>query len=118
MNISWKHAASFPAAYVTAYGSLMQTARLQKGESVLIHAASGGTGQATVILAQSVGAEVYATCSTKAKRDLLVQIYGINPDHIFSSRDVSFAPAIMAATNEKGVDMMLNSLSEPLLKAT
>jgi NADPH:quinone reductase-like Zn-dependent oxidoreductase/SAM-dependent methyltransferase len=118
MNISWEQAASFPAAYVTAYGSLMQIARLQKGESVLVHAASGGTGQAAVIMAQSVGAEVYATCSTKAKRDLLVQTYGISPDHIFSSRDASFAPAIMAETNGKGVDVVLNSLSGPLLKAT
>lgn len=118
MDISWEHAASFPMAYVTAYGSLIQIARLQKGESVLVHAASGGTGQAAVILAQSIGAEVYATCSTKAKRDLLVQTYGINPDHIFSSRDASFAPAIMAATNGKGVDVVLNSLSGPLLKAT
>ena len=118
MKIAWEHAASFPAAYVTAYGSLIQIARLQKGESVLVHAASGGTGQAAVNLAQSVGAEVYATCSTKAKRDLLVKTYGINPDHIFSSRDPSFAPAIMAATNGKGVDVVLNSLSGPLLKAT
>ncbi|KAJ5338978.1 hypothetical protein N7452_005706 [Penicillium brevicompactum] len=118
MAISWEEAASFPAAYVTAYGSLIQTARLQKGESVLVHAAAGGTGQAAVILAQSVGAEVFATCSTKAKRDLLMEQYGIPEDHIFSSRDASFAPAIMASTAGKGVDVVLNSLSGPLLKAT
>jgi NADPH:quinone reductase-like Zn-dependent oxidoreductase/SAM-dependent methyltransferase len=118
MAISWEEAASFPAAYVTAYGSLIQTARLQKGESVLIHAAAGGTGQAAVILAQSVGAEVFATCSTKAKRDLLMEQYGIPEDHIFSSRDASFAPAIMAKTSGNGVDVVLNSLSGPLLKAT
>lgn len=118
MNISWQHAAAFPAAYVTAYGSLIQIAGLQKGESVLIHAASGGTGQAAINLAQFVGAEIYVTCSTKAKRDLLVKTYDIKPDHIFSSRDSSFAPAIMAATNGNGVDVVLNSLSGPLLKAT
>jgi NADPH:quinone reductase-like Zn-dependent oxidoreductase/malonyl CoA-acyl carrier protein transacylase/SAM-dependent methyltransferase len=118
MDISWEEAASFPAAYVTAYGSLMQVARLQKGESVLVHAAAGGTGQAAIILAQSVGAEVFATCSTKAKRDLLMQQYGIPEDHIFSSRDASFSPAIMARTSGNGVDVVLNSLSGPLLKAT
>lgn len=118
MNISWEEAASFPATYVTAYGSLIQIARLQKGESVLIHAASGGTGQAAIALAQHVGAEVFATCSTEAKRDLLVQQYGIDPDHIFSSRDASFAPALMAKSGGKGVDVVLNSLSGPLLKAT
>ncbi|KAF7532113.1 hypothetical protein G7054_g8247 [Neopestalotiopsis clavispora] len=118
MHVSWEHAAAFPAAYVTAYGSLIQTARLQKGETVLIHAASGATGQAAVNLAQHVGAEVYATCSSKKKRDLLVETYGIEPDHVFSSRDPSFAPAIMAATGGKGVDVVLNSLSGALLKAT
>jgi NADPH:quinone reductase-like Zn-dependent oxidoreductase len=118
MDIPWEEAASFPAAYVTAYGSLMQIAGLQRGESVLVHAAAGGTGQAAVILAQSVGAEVFATCSTKAKRDLLMQQYGIPEDHIFSSRDASFAPAIMAKTGGNGVDVVLNSLSGPLLKAT
>ncbi|KAK7959439.1 Compactin diketide synthase [Apiospora aurea] len=118
LEVSWPHAAAFPAAYVTAYGSLIQIAHLKKGERVLVHAASGATGQAAISLAQHVGAEVYATCSTKAKRDLLVEVFDIQPDHIFSSRDASFAPAIMAATGGKGVDVVLNSLSGPLLKAT
>lgn len=118
MPIAWEHAAAFPAAYVTAYGSLVQLANLKRGESVLVHAASGGTGQAAVNLAQYFGAEVYATCSTRAKRDLLVHNFGLDPDHIFSSRDASFAPAIMEATGGKGVDVVLNSLSGPLLKAT
>ncbi|KAK8079180.1 hypothetical protein PG994_002987 [Apiospora phragmitis] len=118
MDIAWPHAAAFPAAYVTAYGSLIQIARLRKGERVLVHAASGATGQAAISLAQHVGAEVYATCSTKAKRDLLVEVFGLRPDHIFPSRDASFAPAIMAATEGGGVDVVLNSLSGPLLKAT
>lgn len=118
VDMSWENAASFPAAYTTAYGSLIQIAGLQKDESVLIHAAAGGTGQAAVVIAQSVGAEVFATCSTEAKRDLLVQHYGIKPDHIFSSRDASFAPELMAKTEGKGVDVILNSLSGPLLKLT
>lgn len=117
-HMPWEDAASFPAAYATAYGSLIQIAGLHKGESVLVHAATGGTGQAAVIIAQHFGAEVFATCSTQSKRDLLVQHYGIKPDHIFASRDASFAPAIMAKTDGRGVDVILNSLSGPLLKAT
>lgn len=118
LSISWATAAAFPAAYVTAYGSLVQVAKMQKGETVLIHAAAGGTGQAAIIIAQAVGAEVFATCSTTAKRDLLNQRYGLDADHVFSSRDASFGPAIMAKTNGKGVDVVLNSLSGPLLKTT
>ncbi|KAJ9316634.1 hypothetical protein DTO271D3_3141 [Paecilomyces variotii] len=117
-NMSFEDAASIPTAYATAYHSLYHIARLQKGESVLVHAAAGGFGQACVALAQHVGAEIFATCSSKAKRDLLMQEYAIHPDRILSSRDTSFAPAIMAATNGKGVDVVVNSLSGPMLKAT
>ncbi|OBT83082.1 hypothetical protein VE02_08865 [Pseudogymnoascus sp. 03VT05] len=117
-DMSWEQAASIPVAYVTAYSSLISIARLQKGESVLIHAATGGTGQAAVVLAQHIGAKVFATCSTAAKRDLLIEKYNIDPEHIFSSRDSSFGPGVMAKTNGRGVDVVLNSLSGPLLKAT
>jgi acyl transferase domain-containing protein/NADPH:quinone reductase-like Zn-dependent oxidoreductase len=117
-DMPWEMAASFPAAYTTAYGSLIQVAGLQKGESVLIHAASGATGQAAIVIAQHVGAEVFATCSTEAKRDVLVEHYGIKPGHIFASRSGSFAAGIMTKTHGKGVDVILNSLSGPLLKAS
>jgi NADPH:quinone reductase-like Zn-dependent oxidoreductase len=75
-------------------------------------------GQSAIMLAQHIGAEVFVTCSTKAKRDFLIERYHLDPDHILSSRDTSFAQAIMAKTNGKGVDVVLNSLSGPLLKAT
>ena len=118
LDITWEEAASIPAAYTTSYSCLISVARLQKGETVLVHAATGATGQAAIVLAQHVGARVFATCSTESKRDLLIQQFGIDPDSILSSRDASFAPAIMAKTGGKGVDVVLNSLSGPLLKAS
>ncbi|PBP25422.1 hypothetical protein BUE80_DR003887 [Diplocarpon rosae] len=117
-NMSWEEAASLPLVYITAYIALVEISRLQRGESVLIHAATGGTGQAAVMLAQHIGAEVFVTCGTDVKREYLIERYGIAPDHIYSSRDKSFAPAIMSKTNGKGVDVVLNSLAGPLLKAT
>jgi len=117
-DMSFEDAASIPLIYITAYHSLVHIARMQKGESVLIHAATGGVGQAAIVLAQHIGAEVFATCSTQAKRDFLIEQYHISPDHILSSRDASFATAIMTMTNGKGVDVVVNSLSGPLLKAT
>jgi NADPH:quinone reductase-like Zn-dependent oxidoreductase len=117
-DMSYEWAATIPVGYSTAYHSLFHIARLQKGESVLVHAAAGGFGQAAVILAQWKGAEVFATCSSEAKRDLLAEQYNIPLDHILSSRDASFAPAIMALTNGKGVDVVVNSLAGALLKAT
>lgn len=118
IDMTWDDGAAIPVAYITAYYSLVHVARLQKNESVLIHAAAGGAGQAAIVVAQHVGAEVFVTCSTEAKRDLLIKNYHIDPTHIFSSRDISFASATMKATKGKGVDVVLNSLSGPLLKAT
>ena len=117
-DMPWEDAAAIPIAYTTAHHSLIRAARLRKGESVLIHAAAGDVGQAAIVLAQHIGAEIFVTCSTKAKRDLLIENYHIDPARIFSSRDRSFAWAIMTATQGKGVDVVLNSLSGPLLKAT
>jgi NADPH:quinone reductase-like Zn-dependent oxidoreductase len=105
-DMSFEWAATIPVGYSTAYHSLFHIARLQKGESVLVHAAAGGFGQAAVVLAQWKGAEVFATCSSETKRDLLAEQYDIPLDHI------------MALTNGKGVDVVVNSLAGALLKAT
>jgi NADPH:quinone reductase-like Zn-dependent oxidoreductase len=114
--MSFEEAASIPMAYMTAYQSLFVSARLEKGESVLIHAASGGVGQAAIMLAKQREVEIYVTVGTEAKRDFIMQTYSIAEDHIFSSRDSSFAAGIMAATKGKGVDVILNSLAGRMLK--
>jgi acyl transferase domain-containing protein/NADPH:quinone reductase-like Zn-dependent oxidoreductase len=115
-EMSFEEAASIPMAYMTAYHSLIVSAVLRAGETVLIHAASGGVGQAAIMLAKQKGAEIYVTVGTEAKRDFIMQTYGIAEDHIFSSRESSFAAGIMAATKGRGVDVILNSLSGNMLK--
>ncbi|KAL4738027.1 hypothetical protein BDV11DRAFT_216252 [Aspergillus similis] len=118
-GLSFADAASIPMIFTTAYVALVQAARLSQGQSVLIHAAAGGVGQAAVILAKEyLGAEVYATVGSQEKRDLLIKEYGIPDDHIFNSRDSSFAPAVLAATAGRGVDCVLNSLGGALLQAS
>ena len=117
-DMPFETAAAVPTAYATAYHSLVHLGRVLAGETVLIHAAAGGFGQAAIVLAQHLGARVFATCSSEAKRDVLMKDFGIPLEHILSSRDVSFAPAVMKLTGGKGVDIVLNSLSGAMLKAT
>jgi NADPH:quinone reductase-like Zn-dependent oxidoreductase len=93
---SWEEAVSIPYAYGTAYIRLFNIARLNKGERVLIHSATGGVGQAALMLAQHIRAETFVTCGLESKRRLLIDRCNVPPDHIFSSRDTSFTPAIMA----------------------
>lgn len=69
-TLSYCNAAGLPAVYVTVLYGLRDVARLTKEEKVLIHAAAGGVGQAAINYAKSVGAEIFATCSTKEKRDV------------------------------------------------
>ena len=115
-DLSFEIAASIPLSYCTAYLSVYNSANLRKGEKVLIHAASGAFGQAAVVLANHIGAEIFVTVGTEAKRQFVMKKYGIQPDHIFSSRDTSFGPGILAMTQGKGVDVVLNSLSGLLLQ--
>jgi NADPH:quinone reductase-like Zn-dependent oxidoreductase len=115
-DMSFETAASLPTQYVTAYLSLYDIARLQPGETVLIHSATGGVGQAAVMLAQRVGAEVFVTVGSDEKRQFVTEHYGIQPDHILFSRDTSFAGKIMEVTEGRGVDVVLNSLAGSLLQ--
>jgi len=66
-------AAAVPLAALTAWQSLFDTARLQPGQRVLIHAGSGGVGHFAVQLAKWKGAYVFATASTK-NQDLLREL--------------------------------------------
>jgi len=115
-DMSFETGASLPTQYVAAYVSLVDTARLQSGETILIHAASGGVGQTAVMLSQRLGAEVFVTVGTEEKREFVMKQFGISPDHIFSSRDTSFAAGVLAMTQGKGVDVVLNSLAGNLLQ--
>lgn len=115
-SLSFEVAASLPVIFSTAYFSFVNIAHLQRGQSVLIHAAAGGVGQAAIMLAQHLGAEIFATVGTADKRDLIMQKYGVQADRIFNSRDTSFVREIFAATGGRGVDVVLNSLSGPQLQ--
>jgi NADPH:quinone reductase-like Zn-dependent oxidoreductase/SAM-dependent methyltransferase len=117
-TMSFAQAASIPIVFGTAYYSLVEVARLQKGETVLIHAAAGGTGQAAVQYALHLGAEIFATVGSISKKKLLMDMYKIPEDHIFYSRDLSFAVGIKRITKNRGVDVVLNSLSGDALVAT
>lgn len=117
-SMSFTEAASIPITHATAYHSLVNLARLRQGQSILIHAAAGGVGQAAIQLAKYLGLVVYATVGSDDKRDLLMKQYQVPESHIFHSRDDSFVKGIMRVTSGRGVDCVLNSLSGELLRAS
>lgn len=115
-EMTFTDGASVLAVYCTAYYCLITVAHLRQGESVLIHAGAGGVGQAAIMIAQMIGAEIYATVGNDTKKEHLVALYGLRGDRIFSSRNPEFGRHIRDMTNQKGVDVVLNSLSGELLK--
>ncbi|KAK7731778.1 Type I Iterative PKS [Cytospora paraplurivora] len=115
-TMSFEAAATVPVVYCTAFYGLIELGRLSEGESVLIHAAAGGVGQAAIQIAKTIGAEIYATVGSLEKKSFIMDTYGIPEDHIFSSRDTYFGPAIREATGGSGVDVVLNSLAGDLLR--
>ena len=98
--------ASLSTAYLTAEHGLEQLAQLQEGETVLIHAAAGGVGQAAVQVALRCGARILATASAAKQAGLLEQ--GV--EAVFDSRSTAFADQVLKHTEGRGVDVVLNSL--------
>ena len=108
-------ASTIPIVFSTAIYTLKYRASLQPGESILVHSAAGGVGLAAIQVAKQLGAQIYATVGTESKRAFLVDNYDLDPGRIFSSRDSSFLQAIRLATSNRGVDVVLNSLTGDLL---
>lgn len=105
-------AAAMVVNHLTAWSTLSELGRLQPGETVLVHSAAGGTGQAAVQVAHHLGASVLATAGTPDKKSHLTTQYGLDEDHIFSSRDAkAFSRGVQRTTDGRGVDMVLNALS-------
>ncbi|RYP54379.1 hypothetical protein DL768_000796 [Monosporascus sp. mg162] len=105
--------------YSTALFALRDRASLRPGESVLIHAGAGAFGLAAITMAQSMGAVVYATAGSPAKREYLTKEMGVPASHIFNSRDAaSFVQGVRKATGGRGVDVIVNSLVGDLMHAS
>ncbi|PWY91664.1 polyketide synthase [Aspergillus sclerotioniger CBS 115572] len=117
-SMSFELGAALPCVYATATMALIDKARLQPGQSILIHSACGGVGLAAIQIAQMIGAQIYCTVGSESKAQYLVEKHHIERERIYHSRDASFVPDIMRVTNQQGVDVVLNSLSGELLHAS
>ena len=117
-NMSLEVAASIPVSYTTAYYSLKSLANLRKDETLLIHSAAGALGQAAIMIAQHLGARIFATVGSVEKKSFIMDNFGIPQEHIFSSRLTTFSRGIRRLTGGKGVDVVLNSLAGEALRET
>jgi malonyl CoA-acyl carrier protein transacylase len=105
--LTFEEAVTIPVAFLTAYWCLHRVAKIAPLDRVLIHAATGGVGQAAVQLALQAGAEVFGT--TSPSKWQVLKFLGIK--YVMNSRTLDFAEEVMAYTNGQGVDIVLNSLT-------
>lgn len=115
-QFTFVEAATIPVNFLTAYYALFDLGKLQVGERVLIHAATGGTGMAATQLARYCGAEVFATASPSKWETLFEQ--GFDPSHIASSRNLEFVQQFLVKTADQGMDVVLNSLAREYVDAS
>ena len=113
-GLALEQAAALPVAYLTASYGLEELAALRPGERVLIHSAAGGVGLAALRIAQLVGAEIYATAGSQAKRD---QLQAMGVTEVLDSRSLVFRDAILERTQGEGVHVVLNALSGDFIPA-
>ncbi|MFI6674089.1 NADPH:quinone oxidoreductase family protein [Kribbella sp. NPDC050470] len=98
----------------TALAALKPLGRIAAGQTVLIHAAAGGTGQAAVKMAKHYGATVIATASP-AKHEV---VRALGADHVIDSRGADIAAEVLGLTGGAGVDLVLESVGGATLEAS
>ncbi|KAF5275320.1 hypothetical protein FQR65_LT16728 [Abscondita terminalis] len=115
---SLQEAATVPVCYSTVI-FVFTTVKVREGESILIHAGSGGIGQAAIHIATFYKCNIFTTVGSKEKREFVRKRFPNVPDcQIGNSRDTSFIEMVLKQTRGRGVDVVLNSLSEDKLQAS
>ncbi|CAI6345632.1 unnamed protein product [Macrosiphum euphorbiae] len=114
-----EEASTIPVVYGTAYYALCVRGQMKPGNSLLVHAGTGGVGQAAIAIALHMGVTVYTTVGSKEKREFLKNTFPkLTDKNISNSRNTSFERHILRETKGRGVDLVLNSLSEDKLQAS
>lgn len=103
-------AAAIPEAWLTAYSNLIEIGRLQAGERVLVHAGGSGVGSAAIQLARWKGA---ATIFSTASGSKLDKVASLGADVVIDYRQENFADRILEATDQKGVDIIIDFIGAP-----
>ncbi|MBK5288368.1 MAG: NADPH:quinone oxidoreductase family protein [Acidimicrobiia bacterium] len=95
--------------------ALYERARLQSGETLLVHAGAGGAGSAAIQLGVHAGARVFATAGSPAKLDLCREL---GAERVINYRDEDFVPAVADATDGRGVDVAFDTLGGAITTET
>ena len=102
-SLSFEAAAAFPLVFLTAWHMLLTRAKLQPGETVLVHAAGSGVGHAAIKIAKYLKCTVYATVGSDSK---IPKAKALGADAVINYQREDFEARIKALTNSRGVDVV------------
>jgi putative PIG3 family NAD(P)H quinone oxidoreductase len=106
-------AGAFPEVYLTAYLNLFMLGGLDSGSSALVHGGSGGVGTAAIQLAKEAGARVFVTAGTDDRRRRCTEL---GAEIAVNYREHDFEKACLDATDNFGVDVVLDCIGGPYLE--
>lgn len=109
-TLSWVEAAAVWMQYMTAYGALIDIAKLAKGDTLLIPAASSSVGLAAIQIANKVGAVPVALTRGKSKRQALLDA---GAAHVIASDEQDLVQEVMGITGGKGARVVFDPVGGP-----
>src|ERR1700704_6904217 len=102
-GVSLRDAACAPIAFATVQHMLFDNAKLEPGESVLVHAGGSGIGTAAIKMAKAIGCTVISTVGDDGKAE---KARALGADHVINYRQDRFETITRKLTNKKGVDVV------------
>jgi NADPH2:quinone reductase len=107
-SLTVEEAAALPETYFTVYSNVIERAELKSGETLLIHGGSSGIGTTAIALGKAYGARVFVTAGTARKCAACIEL---GADRAINYRDEDFVIAVLDATGQRGVDVILDMVA-------
>jgi putative PIG3 family NAD(P)H quinone oxidoreductase len=104
-GLTLQQAAALPETFFTVWSNVFDRARLQPGESLLVHGGTSGIGTTAIQLARALGSRVFATVGGSEK---VQPCLDLGAERVINYREEDFVQVIKEVTNNKGVDVILD----------
>lgn len=108
--LSWEQAAAIWMQYLTAYGALIEIAKLASGDAILIPAASSSVGIAAIQIANMVGATPIALTRKSKKREELTRL---GAAHVVATEEQDLVAEVQRLTGGKGARVTFDPVAGP-----
>ena len=112
-GLDFRAAAALPETCFTVWTNVFERARLQAGQSFLVHGGASGIGVTAIQMARAFGARVFATVGSAGKKSACLDL---GAERVINYREEDFVAAIKEATAKKGVNVILDMVGGPYVQ--